>query len=207
MALLPGFSELFAPPLRSLRNPVGYVHVQHDQFHEIFWTYRSFVDSQYFPVYDQPRLCLSCHFSKTQCCEQPPWPVPPFSYRWQAVVRQCLFQFWIIWYHLNLDSSYYHLHTKEDLLPIAMQIFWSAEHGRNGFLCDLTSWYLYIYREMLNIYNFSQTEKNFEMTLNKELDISYLTKKPETIKQPWKRGNPTLNKRENQTTKENKCVV
>lgn len=111
MALLPGFSELFAPPLRSLRNPVGYVHVQHDQFHEIFWTYRSFVGSQYFPVYDQPRLCLSCHFSKTQCCEQPPWPVPPFSYRWQAVVRQCLFQFWIIWYHLNswfllLPSAY-----------------------------------------------------------------------------------------------------
>jgi hypothetical protein len=42
---------------------------------------------------------------------------------------------------------------------------------------------------MLNIYNFSKTEKNLEMTLNKELDISYLTKKPETIKQPWKRGN------------------
>lgn len=37
---------------------------------------------------------------------------------------------------------------------------------------------------MLNIYNFSQTEKDLEMTLNKELDISYQTKKPETIKQP-----------------------
>jgi hypothetical protein len=60
---------------------------------------------------------------------------------------------------------------------------------------------------MFNIYNFSQTEKNLKMTLNKELDISYLTKKPETMKQPWKRENPTLNKRENQTTKQNKYVV